>query len=160
MMKYFFLSLLLLISCSTHSEEKVEKLDNPLLVKIMAFGEMTDLNQLQESVDKKLWVKVFKVPSTKQNNCFPESHGVCEYEYYLLTSQFDESPIINAYSLGTYGELTDYEWEPVVSRDKAVINIKVSKYSMTALKYNSALKNKEKQYQLVALPNEIVFSEK
>jgi len=159
-MKYLFFSLLLLVSCSTHSEDKIEKLDNPLLVRILAFGELTDLNQLQKSVDKELWVKVYKVPSTKMNDCFPESHGICEYEYYLVTSQFDENPIINAYFLGTFGEFTNYEWKPVTSTDKAIINIKVSKYSIAALKYNKTLKNKEKEYQLVALPNKIVFSEK
>ncbi len=160
MMKYLFLSFLLLVSCSTHSEEKVKKLDNPLLVKILAFGELTDLNQLQKDIDKELWVKIYQVPSTKKNDCFPESHGICEYEYYLVTSQFDENPTINAYSLGTFGEFTDYKWEPATSTDKAIINIKVSNYSIAALKYNSTLKNKEKEYQLVALPNKVIFSKK
>jgi len=159
-MKYLFFSLFLLVSCSTYSEEKIEKLDNPLLVKILAFGELTDLNQLQKNIDKEMWVKIYKVPSTKKNDCFPESHGICEYEYYLVTSQFDEKPTINAYSLGTFGEFTDYKWEPAMSADKAVINIKVNEYSNAAVKYNKALKNKEKEYQLVALPNKIIFSAK
>ena len=159
-MKYLFFSLFLLVSCSTHSEEKIEKLDNPILVRILAFGELTDLNQLQKNIDKELWVKIYKVPSTKKNNCFPESHGICEYEYYLVTPQFNENPTINAYSLGTFGEFTDYKWEPATSSDKAVINIKVSNYSVAALKYNAALKKNEKEYQLVALPNKIMFSGK
>ena len=159
-MKYLFLSLLFLVSCSTHSEEKIEKLDNPLLVKILAFGELTDLNQLQKDVDKELWVKIYKVPSTKKNDCFPESHGICEYEYYLVTSQFDENPTINAYFLGIFGEFTDYKWESATSTDKAIININVSNYSNAALKYNKTLKKMERKYQLVALPNKIVFGEK
>ena len=74
------------------------------------------------------FVKVYKLPNTVSNNCFPESHGICNYKYYMATSQLDDSPIINVYYLGVLGEIIDYKWEHTSSIDKAVKNIITNKY--------------------------------
>lgn len=148
-------SLLILFSCAIHSEEQIKSINEPLLVNIMALSEVIDLNNLQKDIDKNLWVKIYKLPGSKINNCFPESHGICKYKYYLATSQLDDSPIINAYYLGELGEITNYKWVSTQEIDTAIIYITVSMFTKHALSYNKSLNNKETNYKLIARANKI-----
>ena len=149
-----------MISACSAKPSNIEKIEAPLLVNLLVFGEVEDLNKISNGVEKNLWVKLYKVPNRADNNCFPESHGICTYDYYLATSQLDDSPIFNAYSLGTYGELLEPQWQKAnTGEEKAIINFKVNQYSQLALQYNKKLKNKESIYQLVATPTKISFSE-
>ena len=158
-MKYLILSLFLISACSA-KPSNIEKIEDPLLVNLLMFGEVEDLNKISNGIEKNLWVKLYKVPNRTANDCFPESHGICTYDYYLATSQLDDSPIFNAYSLGTYGELLEPQWQKANSEEeKAIINFKVNQYSQLALQYNKKLKNKESIYQLEATPTKISFSE-
>lgn len=144
-----------LYSCASYSDEQVVKINEPLLVKILALSEVMDLNQLQKDVEKNLLVKVYKLPGSEENDCFPELHGICKYKYYLATSQLDDSPIINAYYLGELGEITAYTWAATNEIDTATINIRASKYTREALDYNRSLKNVETSYKLIAKPDQI-----
>ena len=148
----FFL-LMLLCSCSIAEQDQVNKIDNDVLTEILVFSEVLDLNTLQKKIEKGLWVKLYKVPDRSENDCFPESHGVCKYKYYIATSQLDDSPIINAYFLGVLGEVVDFSWEITKELDSAVINFTVNKYSKEAILYNKSLKNNVSVYKLVAKPN-------
>lgn len=157
-MKYFILSFFLISACAA-KPSNIEKIADPLLTNLLVFGEVKDLNKISNDIEKNLWVKLYKVPSRVDNNCFPESHGICSYDYYLTTSQIDDSPIFNAYSLGTYGELLEPQWQKTNSdEEKAIINLNVNQYSQLALQYNKKLKNNESIYQLVVTSNKISFS--
>jgi len=157
MKKLLLLSLFLVTACSA-KQSNVTKISDTFLINFLVFSEMKDLNKTNDEIDKKLWIKLYKVPNKADNNCFPESHGVCSYHYYLATSQLDDSPIINAYSLGTYGEIVSTQWQSAnTDEEKAIINFQVNKYSQLALQYNKKLKNEKTTYQLVAMPNEIIF---
>ncbi len=159
-MKALVLIILLFVSsCAINGQEKVKILNNSLLVDILTLGEVTDLNALQENIEKNLSVKIYKVPDKEGNQCFPESHGICQYRYYLATSQIDESPIVGAYYLGVLGEIVEYQWESTELIDTAIIIIKANKYSKEALNYNKALTNEEVKYRLVAKPDKIEFTE-
>jgi len=158
MKKLIFSILLLSISCSSNSNILVKKIKDPMLAQLLIFSELKDLNKLQPNIEKKLWVKVYKLPNTEPNNCFPESHGICNYKYYLATSQLDDSPIINAYDLGILGEIVEYKWKKTNTIDKVVINIKANKYSKEALNYNKSLINITINYQIIATPNNLVLT--
>jgi len=96
MKKYIYFILLLTISCSSSSQVIVKKINDPMLAELLIFSELKDLNKLQSNIEKNLWLKLYKLPNTENNQCFPESHGICSYKYYLATSQLDDSPVINA----------------------------------------------------------------
>ncbi len=158
MKKLIYTILLLSISCSSSSNILVQKIQDPVLAELLIFSELKDLNNLQPNIEKNLWVKVYKLPNTKPNKCFPESHGICSYKYYLATSQLDDSPTINAYYLGVLGEIIEYKWNQTSSIDKAIINIKTNKYSKEALTYNKSLVNVTINYQIIATPNSLVIT--
>lgn len=158
MKKHIFFILLLTISCSSNSQVIVKKIDDPILAELLIFSELKDLNKLQPNIEKNLWVKVYKLPNTENNKCFPESHGICSYKYYLATSQLDDSPITNAYYLGVLGEIFEYKWNYTEAIDKAIINIETNKYSKEALNYNKSLVNIITSYQIIATPNNLVVT--
>ena len=150
-------SVLFLYACSANSEPIIKKINDPVVVKIMASSVLVELNKLQEKIEKNLIVRVYKLAGSEENNCFPESHGICKYKYYIATSQIDENPIVNAYFLGELGEIIKYSWESTNQIDTAIINIKVNKYTKNALNYNKSLINVEKKYKLIADPNKIIL---
>ena len=158
MKKLIYSILLLSISCSSNSSILVKKIKDPVLTELLIFGESKDLNKLQPNTEKNLWVKIYKLPNTEPNKCFPESHGICSYKYYLATSQLDDSPKINAYYLGSLGEVIGYEWKKAKSIDEAIINIKVNKYSKEALSYNKSLVNDIVNYKIIATPNNLIIT--
>ena len=158
MKKLLYSILLLSISCSSNSDILVKKIKDPTLAELLIYSNLKDLNKLQPNIEKNLWVKVYKLPNTEFNKCFPESHGICSYKYYIATSQLDDSPIINAYYLGSLGEVIDYKWNKSKTIDKAVINIKASKYSKEALNYNKSLVNVIVNYKIIATPNNLTIT--
>lgn len=155
---FTLLALLAICSCATNAEERVEIINDPLLVSIMALSEVTDLNTLQNNIEKNLWVRVYRLPGSQENNCFPESHGICRYKYYISTSQLDDSPDINAYFIGELGEVDEYTWLSTAEVDTAIINIAVNKYTAEALSYNKSLQNIRTNYRLVLKPGSIKFT--
>ena len=111
------------------------------------FGEMTDLNKIASKVEKKLWIKIYAVPAEAkegEENCFPESHGVCRFDYYLAVSEFDEYPAYNVFNLGQFGEIGGYQWMKSEALDQAKIKVIVKNYPEMATKFNSNLKNSNK----------------
>ena len=116
-------------------------------IDILAVGEKISLNTINTNFDKQLSINLYALPSKQANNCFPESHGICQYEYYVTSSQLDDSPINNLYFLGTLGEVFSYQWEVSNQIDTAIIILKANKYSDIALKYNKSLINKVKTYR-------------
>ena len=155
MNKMFYFLLLFVISCDSDSSNEVKKVTDKNIVELLVFSEVTDLNKIQADKEKGLWIKLYKVPNRELNDCFPESHGVCNYKYYIATSQLDDSPITNAYSLGVLGEIIEYTWQDTNSLDTARIKIKANKYSKHALNYNKALKNIVTVYELTATPDDL-----
>jgi len=145
-----FVCLSVLYSCASYSDQQAVRIKNPLLANILALSEVTDLNKLQADIEKNLWVKIYKVPGSQDNDCFPESHGVCKYKYYLATSQLDDSPVVNSYYLGELGEITGYTWIPTDEIDTAIIKFTANEYTKEAIGYNSKLKNIVTRYKLVA----------
>lgn len=141
-----------MVSCDSNANNVVRKITDKNIIELLVFGESVNLNNKQTDIEKGLWVRLYKVPNTEPNECFAESHGICSYKYYLATSQLDDSPIINAYYLGLFGEIIEYTWQDIKLIDTAKINIIVNKYSEKALKYNKTLKNKITVYEITVMP--------
>ncbi|WP_294963234.1 hypothetical protein [Sulfurimonas sp.] len=146
-MKNILLILFLFLNISCAKDLETKGVNTPF-INILAVGDKRDLNTIPTNFEKNLWVKVYTLPSNKPNKCFPESHGVCQLSYYITSSQLDDSPTNNLYTLESLGEITDYKWENTELVDTAIITIKVNKYTKEALNYNKSLINEIKTYKL------------
>jgi hypothetical protein len=119
----------LLASCST--------LDNDLKAAI-SYGEIIELNEYSKSVDKQLLVRLFSSPIYNES-CFVEAHAVCQYQYYLSVSTFDEYPEFNIYRLTDVGEITDVKWLESTAIDSAIIEFNLNTYTDMAVGNNPDL---------------------
>ena len=104
----------------------------------IAFGSIQELNELSSDVDKQLLLRLYRSPS-KTENCFKETHGVCQYDYFLSVSSFDETPQTNTYKLKIKGEIVRIDWQNESKNDSAKINVTFNKYTKTALNNNKSL---------------------
>ena len=148
---YISIILMLGIVLSAFASDKVDikTVTDTDMARVLALSEVMDLNKIKTPFEKNRWVKMYKVPGVGPVDCFPESHGICQYEYYLATSQIDDSPAVNAWNLGRLGEIIDYKWIKTEEVDSAIIIMKVSKYSKQAISYNKKLKNEIKTYRVI-----------
>ena len=156
-MKNILLLLFLFLNISCAKQLETKNIDIPF-VDILAVGDKHDLNTISTNFEKNLWIKIYSLPSDKQNNCFPESHGVCQLNYYITSSQLDDSPLNKLYKLNLLGEIIDYKWEYTELIDTVIIIIKVNKYTKEALIYNKALQNEIKTYKLTINATSMKFS--
>lgn len=136
----------LLFACEANV--KADGMTTKELKKVLALSNFIDLNLIETNFEKDLILRVFEMPVTEQNDCFPESHGVCNYDYYLSVSQQDEYPDFNVFKIGRFGQIISYKWIREDKPDYAEIEILTYKYSSAALKYNKKLKNEEKRLLL------------
>ncbi len=138
-MKVFLLvSILLLSACETISNE---------LQSAVAFGVIEELNKLDPDVEKQLLLRLYRAPVYVEG-CFKETHGICQYSYFLSVSTFDEYPEINMYKLKTKGEITKIMWLNESEVDSAKLNIIFTNYTGYAIKNNSALSAKKEAVQI------------
>lgn len=105
----------------------------------IAFGSIEELNELSPEVDKQLLLRLYRSP-IKTENCFKETHGVCQYEYFLSVSSFDETPQTNIYKLKIKGEIVRIDWQNELKIDSAKIYVTFTKFTKAALNNNKSLK--------------------
>lgn len=142
------LTLALIVFCSSCST-----LD-PVLQTAISYGEIRDLNKYTPGVDKKLLVRLFHAPIYLED-CFKETHGICQYRYFLSVSTFDEYPETNIYALDTAGEIEKIKWVPSPDIDTANLELFVNSYTKDALINNSDLVNNSVTVNIVVTPKEI-----
>lgn len=128
-----------LLSCYA-SEYK--KPDLSELNAILAVGKSIDLNQQQPDKDQSLLVRIHELPIF-ENDCFVETHGICQNQYYISVSTFDEYPETNVFKLNHIGSLVTVNWLKESELDHAKISLVLDKYTDEALKNNPALKNQK-----------------
>jgi len=138
------------------ADAKENFISNKEIRKILVFSNMVDLNKLDTTIEKKLVIRVFEVPVSEENDCFPESHGVCAYDYYISASQFDEQPEYNVFKIGTFGQITKYIWKKTSKLDTAEIEIFTTRYSLAAQKYNIKLPKIENRILLSIDVNRLI----
>lgn len=135
----------LIVFCSSCGAIEAE------LQNAIAYGEIQELNEFSPDIDKQLFIRLYQAPEYKEN-CFKETHGVCQYKYFLSVSTFDEYPQTNIYTLKTIGEVVDVKWSFAKAVDTALIDITMSKYTAEALKNNKGLVNTKTLVHLVITP--------
>lgn len=140
-----FLSLVLLSGCVAVPEE---------LGNALAFGAIRDLNDLSPEIEKDVYVRLFESP-VHQDGCFIETHGVCQYKYFLSVATFDEYPETNVYELKTLGEIAEINWRKENKLDYAEIGFVFNTYTKEALENNSALQNVPKEVLVKISPTSI-----
>lgn len=121
-------------------ELKVEKASREVLVRAAALGNM----QFIENQQLMIRLYGFSVSGT----CIPETHQVCGHHYVLVTSSYDEAPVIRAYDLGKVGEITKVAFKGEPSEKLQVIEVTVQNYASSALKANPRLAKRTKKYRL------------
>jgi hypothetical protein len=133
-------------ACSSNADDK--GISNKEMKKILALSNMIDLSKMDKDIDKDLLLRVYEVPVFEENDCFPESHGVCTHDYYISASQYDEDPEYNVFKIGTFGQITKFKWRKTDQPDTAEIEIFTTKYSLDAQKYNDKLPKIENRFLL------------
>jgi hypothetical protein len=119
---------------------KVEKASREVLVKAAALGNM----QFIENQQMIIRLYGFSV----SGKCIPETHQVCGHHYVLITSSYDEAPVIRAYDLGKVGEITKVAFSGSQEAKLQVIDITVQNYASSALKANPRLAKRTKKFRL------------
>lgn len=149
MMKMIFVfGFLLLSSCGTITGD---------LQKALAFGKIKELNQLSEGVDKQLLLRIYEAP-LHQDGCFSETHGICQYQYFISVSTFYENPETNIFRIKTNGEIVNIAWIEESEIDTARIRLTINEFTKSALANNTTLKNEKKIVQLIVDANRIIES--
>lgn len=145
-MKFFLIALTLF--CSSCSALDVN------LKNAISYGEIRDLSEYTPEIEKKLFIRLFHAP-IHSDDCFKETHGICQYKYFLSVSTFDEYPETNIYELETLGEIDSISWMPISGMDKAKLKLTLNKYTKEALLNNSLLINKRYVVNIVVTPKEL-----
>ena len=145
-MKHILLiAVLILSACSKNDNE---------FMQAVAFGEIKELNRLSPGVDKQLIVRLFQAPQFIAG-CFKETHGVCQYKYFVSVSSYDEYPEFNLYELDAQGEVGKIIWISTDLIDTAIIEFDMNSYTQHALNNNKQLKNTKKKLRVELTPKRI-----
>lgn len=139
------LALALLVSCSAVDSE---------LQSAISYGEIVELNKYSDNIDKQLLVRLFKSPLYKKG-CFKETHGVCQYQYFLSVSTFDENPETNIYRIREVGEIREVKWLGSDAIDTAVIEFDFGKYTKMAVSNNPELVSEHFRLKVILTPESI-----
>jgi hypothetical protein len=119
---------------------KVEQASREVLIRAAALGNMQFIENKQFNVR----LYGYSVSGT----CIPETHQVCGHHYVLLTSSFDEAPVIRAYDLGQVGEITRVAFTGQPEARLQVIEMTVQNYASSALKSNPRLAKRTRKVRL------------
>jgi len=138
-MRIFLLVIIFLLSaCKTIDNE---------LQNALAFGVIEKLNKLDPNIEKQLLLRLYRAPVYVEG-CFNETHGICQYNYFLSVSTFDEYPETNIFNLKTKGEITKVVWLNESKVDSAKLNITFTHYTIHAIENNKALSTQKEIVQI------------
>ena len=140
-------------ACNQTPQVKTDYSTNEGFLKAVAFGEINELNELSQDVDKALFIRLFQNP-IYEDACFEETHGICKFEYFLTVSTYDEYPETNIYTLKQQGEIKSIEWLNTNELDTAILKFTMQPYTQAAYDNNSKLVNDDLTVKLRLTPNE------
>ena len=132
---------LYLIACSPIGKQ--EQPETVSLIKTLALGRMTELNAQSPDTEHELLVRLYEVPIF-ENDCFVETHGICQHEYFITVSTYDEYPETNVYKIPYQGELQGFTWLKDEVLDQEQIELQFARYTRAALANNPALVNQKR----------------
>jgi len=138
MKNIIFLMMTLLMACDGNETVNQSKTDN--FKAAMAYGSITELNNLDSNIEKNLHVRLYKIPLA-DSACFVETHGVCQNKYLISVSTLDEYPEFNVFELSTRGDISRIKWLKANKTDSVELEFIFDKYTTQAIKNNPALSN-------------------
>lgn len=145
---YPLVAAIVISACTSTNSSVRSSLDVDLLEKLLAYDVTTELNTLDPEIEKNLFLRLHEIP-TDNGECYIDTHGVCQYAYYLSVATFDEQPITGLYRLTTKGKLTKASWVASNTTDYAAISVTIQNFTDEALKNNATLESHEKTVQLI-----------
>lgn len=145
----FVLSTLVLNACVAADSSTDIARDE--LVNVLALGKMTDLNTLPSPSEKDLFVRLYELPLF-ENDCFVETHGVCQNAYFFSVSTYDEYPQTKVFKLTASGELAKIQWLNEDISDQVVLSVSMKKYTAQALANNPALVDSVSRFTVTLNP--------
>lgn len=136
-----------LTACAWQTNSPDSQLEQ--LKATLAYGCLIELNTLDPQIEKDLLARLYQLP-IMENDCFIETHGICQNQYLLTVSSYDEQPEINIYPLHSRGEIAAIAWRKAERLDSIELRITLNKYTAEALQNNKALKNEVSHINLSA----------
>ncbi len=153
-MKKVFLSLALIL-CATQVQASNTPITSEEFKKVLVYGTFQELNNLSPKVEKTLLLRLYMLP-VPGGTCFHETEVVCQKQYLLSVSTFDEQPEVNVFKLKVVGEISQIEWLQISQADYAELVLQVNQYTQEALANNANLKNKVSKVILKVRPKKLV----
>ncbi|NOY72591.1 MAG: hypothetical protein GXP14_09485 [Gammaproteobacteria bacterium] len=90
-----------------------------------------------------------------KNDCFVETHGICQNQYYITVSTYDEYPETNIFKLKYKGVLVDLYWMEDNKVDYVKLMLVLNKYTDDATKNNNSLTNNQIKVLVELTPKNI-----
>jgi hypothetical protein len=118
----------------------VKEFDDINFSEILALGKVIEANKTRAEHEIDLIVRLYEVPIF-ENDCFVETHGICQNQYYVAVSTYDEYPKTNIFKITQKGVLSNFEWVKDEKVDFVKLALKMDKYSKEAINNNPSLLN-------------------
>ena len=105
------------------------KLEDSRLARILAEAVIQEIERPEKASH---YLRLYGVGV--EGDCVPETHWVCEFDYYLAVSTFGSWPKISVYSLGRIGEIVLVEYKQTNPGYQDTIRLTWANYPATVLK--------------------------
>lgn len=128
--------------------------DHINLSKVLALGKLIEANAKTATHEVDLIVRLYEMPIF-ENDCFIETHGICQNQYYVAVSTYDEYPETNVFKLNHRGVLVDFHWVEDSQTDYVKLMLVMNKYTTEALENNKNLVNVQSNISVELTPNTI-----
>jgi len=136
---------------SGNVELKVDQASREVLIRAAALGSM------QHIKSPLLAIRMYAF--SVSGSCIPETHQVCANHYVLVTSSYDEAPVIHAYDLGVVGEITRLTFVGKQTDKVWDLELVIQNYATSALKTNKRLARRTKKIHLLIDENNVEIAD-
>jgi hypothetical protein len=123
--------------------------DSKLLAKILTQSEIMLINELNQKIEKRHIVRIFKLPYLDGDRT--ETELISGYDIYVGVCEFDEEPEFNVFHIGKIGEIKQIIWDKSFfdgKKDVSHIIVKTTEYSNLYYRYHPKLRVKRETLNL------------
>jgi len=142
---------IMISSCANVPTENVKAIN---FGSVLALGKLIETNPNKAAHEIDLFVRLYEMP-VYENDCFIETHGICQNQYYVTVSTYDEYPETNVFKLKYKGEVVDLYWVEDNRVDYVKLMLVLEKYTGDALKNNNSLINSQFRVLVELTPKSI-----
>ncbi|HET6567469.1 MAG TPA: hypothetical protein VFG50_05850 [Rhodothermales bacterium] len=136
------------------------KVDDPLLARLLGFGEievLDDLPSYEEEGDQPLALRLVSMPGDN-DACVPDTDvPICNSLYYLVVISESRAPQASVFVMGEIGEIADVRWLSPPDEQHVRIRFEARRYPADVLEENPALQSEQevKRYTAIAGPTSL-----